>query len=449
MSLNDSGPPPGTAPGTGAGPGGQPGVVLRTPADPGFRAAARTVNLDVEARPAAVVDCADPGAVASVLAATGDLPVAVRGSGWSPAGRSTLDGGLVLTLTGLRGIELDPDGTTVRVGAGVTAGELDLALAPYGRTLGLPSPGEPSVVGSVLLGGVGLTARALGYTCDALLAATVVTADGRVLEADDGGHPELMWALRGGGGGFGAVTGVTLRTWPVPVLDSLRCVYPLSGFRAVLEFLSAWGPGLAPEVTVVVMARTLPRHPAIPRRYRDRVGVVVSAVSTRPGGDALAPLGALAGALHQDRARIPPSRAHPAFPHRRFGVRTRSGWLGDLTGPAIEALVEAADGLPAGLSMVEVGLLGGAVATPPLPSAAPGRTARFLVNLMGMWPEDGHAPPVLDWLSSTDPGRRLGGGGAVPAFASGGQPVAVDLPRVRAVRDAYDPTGRFRRSGIT
>ena len=422
------------------------GTTLYTPTDPAFRYAAEIANLDVDALPLAVVECADTAAVAAAVAASADLPLTVRGTGLSPAGLSTIDGGIVLSTRRLRGIEVDPTGATVRIGAGVSTSELDAALAPYGRTLSLSAPGEPSVVGTALFGGVGFTVGALGYTCDALLAATVVTADGSVLDVDDSSHPDLMWALRGGGGGFGVVTEATFRTWPVATLDSARAFFPRTAFRPVLEFLRRWD--VPPGMTVVLMARTLPPHPGIPPEYHGEVGILVSAVSTGTG-DGVAPLLALDGLLHGDRTPTRPADSHPPLPPRQFGVRTRSGWLTDLTDPMIDALVDAAATLPTGLSMLELGVLGGAVANPPLPSAAPGRDAGYLVNLMGMWVRPGDASAVAEWLAAADP--ELLGHGAVPAFDTSGRSAAAygpDLARLRKVRAEYDPDGRFRRSGI-
>jgi len=431
-----------------------------TRSDPDFPRAAGVANIDISAEPLAVVECADSNAVAAVLrlVASAGLPVAVRGGGFSPAGLGTVGDGIVLSLRPMRDIRVDRATGIVHVGAGVLTGELDAALTPHGLTLTLPVPSGPSVLGAVLSGGIGFTLRALGLCCDALISATVVTADGTIVEADDQSHPDLMWALRGGGGNFGVVVEAALQARPVPAFTITHCFFGLSELGALLRSVREWGPDLPRQLTVVVMARSLPPHPGIPAQRHGRIGIVVSAIDCGPssGGsgpphEALAALLALPGMLHTTTTTLPPARLREitdaAFPHEHFGVRTRSGWLNELSDTAIEALVDAASDLPPGYSVLEVGLLGGAVAAPSRPSAAPGRDAGYLVNLMAMWLDPDDAPAATGWLAAADPARRTvdAAAGVVPVFVSADQldraadTFGVDLPRLRKVKARYDP----------
>jgi FAD/FMN-containing dehydrogenase len=435
-----------------------PEATVITRSDPDFPRAARIANIDISVVPLAVVECRSPFAVAAALrlASTMGLPVAVRAGGFSPAGLGTVGDGIVLSLRPMTDIRIDRATGIVHVGAGVLTGELDAALTPHGLALTLPAPSAPSALGAVLSGGIGFTLRALGLCCDALISATIVTPDGTIIEADDDNHPDLMWALRGGGGNFGVVVEAALQAEPIATLTVTQCFFELPRLGALLRSLREWGPDLPWNLNIVAMVRSLPPAPWIPVDQHGRAGVIVSAIDSGPsdGGmphEALTPLLGLPGMLHVTTTTLPPAQlreiTEAAFPHERFGIRTRSGWLGELTDAAVDALVDAAADLPPGLSVLEVGLLGGAVATPSRPSAAPGRDAAYLVNLMAIWLDVDDTAAPTDWLAAADPRDRAidTSTGVVPAFVSADQldraaeTYGTDLPRLRKVKARYDP----------
>ena len=161
---------------------------------------ARTVCYGIDRRPAAVVRARDAGDVARTvrLAREHDLELAVRSGGHSPAGHGTTDGGIVLDLAGLKGVEIDVRRRTAWAGAGLTAGEYTAATAVHGLATGFGDTGSVGVGGITLSGGVGYLVRKHGLTIDNLLAADVVTADGELRRVDASTHPDLFWAIRGG-----------------------------------------------------------------------------------------------------------------------------------------------------------------------------------------------------------------------------------------------------------
>ena len=171
--------------------------------------AARTVFMgDVDRRPAVIVrpaDAADVSRVVSLARETG-LELAVRSGGHSGAGHSVSEGGIVLDLANLRGLEIDVEARTAWAETGLTAGEYSVAAAEHGLATGFGDTGSVGIGGLTLGGGVGYLVRKHGLTIDDLLAADVVTADGKVLRADPESHPDLFWAIRGGGGNFGVAT---------------------------------------------------------------------------------------------------------------------------------------------------------------------------------------------------------------------------------------------------
>jgi FAD/FMN-containing dehydrogenase len=413
--------------------------------------------------PRAVIECADADAIVGALSRTVPAPVAVRGAGLSPYGAARAGDAVVLSLRGAASINVNPGAGRVRVGAGVTALELDAALEPYGLCASLPSPAEAGVLGSVLAGGVGLTTRRQGLVCDGLVSALAVTPAGDVAEVDDCSDPELMWGLRGAGAQLAVVVEAELRVAPIPELTVTTCAFEQASFAAVLRRLREWGPALAPDATVVVMVGALPPLPGLEPRLVGRTGVFVIVSHC---GEKTAVQADLAGLLTVPGLLAHAQRRGSSAAHRRaaqhggslheFGVATRSGWLDVLHEQTVERLVGMALALPPGDSLLEVGLLGGAIADPPAPSAVARRNAAYLVNCMAMWPHAGDRAPgardeALRWLPSPAAmAEACGGPAAVPVFADAGDPSSVaaaygaGLGRLRVLKDRCDPAGRLR-----
>ncbi len=175
---------------------------------------ARTVFLgDVDRRPAVIIRPVDADDVATVIALAGEtgLDLAVRSGGHSAAGHGVTDGGIVLDLGDLRSIDIDVDGQTVWAQTGLTAAELSTALGAHGLAVGFGDTGSVGIGGITLGGGIGYLVRKYGLTIDSLLAADIVTADGETLRVDASSHPDLFWAIRGGGGNFGVATAFQFR----------------------------------------------------------------------------------------------------------------------------------------------------------------------------------------------------------------------------------------------
>ncbi|HUQ72865.1 MAG TPA: FAD-binding oxidoreductase [Planctomycetaceae bacterium] len=210
---------------------------LIVPGDDGYDAARRIWNLDADRRPAVIACCTSGTDVrrALELARTDHLDLAVRGGGHSQAGFSVCDGGVVVDLAGLNAIDVHPGRDAVRVGAGARVGALIDALTPVG--LVTPTGGCPDVGlgGLTLGGGESFLMGKLGTVSDSLLSAEIVTADGATITASADSHPDLFWALRGGGGNFGIATSFTLRTYPIDRVLAGRFMFPVSRTREVVR----------------------------------------------------------------------------------------------------------------------------------------------------------------------------------------------------------------------
>jgi len=446
-------------------------VVL--PGSPSYESVHKPVMARFEdLRPAAVVLCATPADVAATLAVAGrlGLPMAIRSGGHSVAGRSSTDG-VVLDVTPMRSVAVA--GEVATVGAGVRLGDLYDALANHGLTI--PAGCGPSVgiAGLTLGGGLGILGRKHGLSCDHLLGAQVVLADGRVVDCDEHHDGELFWALRGAGGGhFGVVTSLVFRTLPAPGVTVFQLTWPPAAATAVVQAWQAFAPD-APDELDATLRLTAggdgERPPGV-----EVVGSVLDG-----DGDAAELLGELVGRVGADPMQA--SRRH--LPHRaakRYleGLgsvedRERSGperppqpghlctksefFRRPLPADTVAALVEhLTQGLAPGQSR-EVDFLpwGGAYNRVPTDATAfAHRGERFLVQHLVQVSADA-APAersaARDWLArSWTLLHPWGSGGVYPNFPD---PDLQDwahayhgtnYDRLRRVKAAYDPGGFFR-----
>jgi FAD/FMN-containing dehydrogenase len=222
------------------------GPVLR-PGDAAYPAASRLYDprFDASSHPAAIARCASAADVATCVrfAAESQVPFAIRSGGHSYAGWST-SAGLVIDLRGMAAVAVDPVTHRATVGAGALLADVYAALAGRGAAIGAGSCPTVGVTGLTLGGGVGVLVRAFGLACDQLVAADVVTADGATRTVDQAHDPDLLWALRGGGGGsFGAVTALTFATTPAPEVQTFYLGWPFSAAAEVLDGWQRWVGG--------------------------------------------------------------------------------------------------------------------------------------------------------------------------------------------------------------
>src|SRR5436190_2209961 len=210
---------------------------LFEPADSGYNDARRIWNASVDKHPALIARCSGVADVIAALkfARENNLLTAIRGGGHNVGGRALCDGGIVLDLSRMRGIHVDAEAKRVRVQPGVLLGELDRETHVYGMAVPAGVVSRTGIAGLTLGGGVGWLVRKYGLTCDNVISFEIVTADGQVLTASADQHPDLFWALRGGGGNFGVVTSFLFRAWPVATVLGGLIVYPRDQAASVLR----------------------------------------------------------------------------------------------------------------------------------------------------------------------------------------------------------------------
>ncbi|HEX6554867.1 MAG TPA: FAD-binding oxidoreductase [Ktedonobacteraceae bacterium] len=233
---------------------------LIVPGDDAYDSARKVWNGMIDKYPAAIARCAD---VADVLrsvefARSQQLVVAVRSGGHSFPGHSTCDGGLVIDLSRMKTIQVDPGKRTARVQAGITLGECTREMQKFGLAIPVGTASETGLAGLTLGGGLGWLMGKYGLTMDSLLAVEMVTADGRVLRASSDEHPDLFWAVRGGGGNFGIVTSFEFRLHPVETLLAGLVFYPMDRTLEVLQRYREFSHTTPDELTAYAGLLTMP-----------------------------------------------------------------------------------------------------------------------------------------------------------------------------------------------
>ncbi|MEV6552687.1 FAD-binding oxidoreductase [Streptomyces sp. NPDC051597] len=246
---------------------------LITPADPEYDTVRRVFNAMIDRRPALIVRCLGTADVLAALAYAREagLPVAVRGGGHSIAGHGTCDGGLLVDLSLMRAVHVDPARRTVRAQGGATLGDVDRESQVHGLAVPSGQVSETGIAGLTLSGGMGMLQRKYGLTCDNLLSVDMVTVNGELVTASADQNTELFWAVRGGGGNFGVVTSFEYRAHPVgPMMLAGIVAYPVEEAAAVLEFLHDEIAATPDELSTDVVFLRVPRLEFFPEEHQGR-----------------------------------------------------------------------------------------------------------------------------------------------------------------------------------
>ena len=427
-----------------------------TPDDPAYDQARTVFYGGFDRRPQVIVQAAGHDDVARVVALARDtgLELAVRSGGHSPAGYSTVDGGIVLDLGAMKAVDIDADGRTAWAQTGLTAGEYTTAANTHGLATGFGDTGSVGIGGITLAGGIGYLVRKHGLTIDQLLAAEVVTADGRLLHVDDQSHPDLFWALRGGGGNFGVATRLQLRLHPVDQVVGGMLVLPatpqvLAGFIALAE--------AAPEeLSTIANVMPAPPLPFLPAEQHGRLvimAMLVYAGEVQPGQRTVAPFRALASPLADPVKPMPyPQIYPPEDPNYHPAAVGHTMFVDQVDRQVAETIIEYLQDSDASVRVAQLRVLGGAMArVPPQATAFAHRASRIMVNLAAFYhgPADrvvrqGWVAEFAAALQQRDTGAYVGflgdeGRGRVRQAYPG-----ATWDRLATIQRRYDPTNLFR-----
>jgi FAD/FMN-containing dehydrogenase len=437
------------------------GELIR-PTDPGYDDARAIWNGAHDRHPALIVRCAGVADVmrAVEFARSEELLVAVRGGGHSIPGFSTVDGGIVIDLSAMQGVHVDPVAQTARAQGGVTWAGFDHETQAHGLAVTGGLVSTTGIAGFTLGGGIGWLMRKHGLTADNLIGADVVTADGRLVHASESENPDLFWGLRGGGGNFGVVTSFDYRLHRVgPTVVGGAIFYPGEMAGEILRFFREWSLGAPDELTALVSLATAPPAAFLPEEAHGKPMVAIPAVyagALEDGQRAVQPLRELGEPIADLLGPIPYVAMQQLLDplwgpgaHNYF----KAGWLRWLDDRAIDTLVEYHRAVTSPKTEIHVHQMGGAVGRVPAGATAFGdRSAPFLLNIIAStFTSDGYDDAV-GWAQRLHAAMQpaLTGGTYVNFLSAEGEErvrAAYEpetLARLTAVKDEYDPTNLFR-----
>jgi FAD/FMN-containing dehydrogenase len=433
---------------------------LIRPEDPDYEEARHVYNAMIEARPHVVVRCTGTDDVVAAVryAAETGRAVAIRGGGHSVPGFGTADDAVVVDLSAMQAVDVDPAARTAVAGGGTTWGRFNDATATFGlaTTGGIIS--TTGIGGLTLGGGIGHLTRGYGLSCDNLLAAEVVTADGRVVTADEHQNADLFWALRGGGGNFGVVTRFTYRLHPVDTVFAGPMFFELDDARALLEFYRDFIPEAPREYGGFPAFHQAPPLPFIPEgRVGEPMAVAVSCwTGSQAEGERVVdrirqvaqPVGEHVGPMPYPALNSAFDALHPPGLQHYW----KAAYVTELTDEAIAAHLEHGPRVPAVSSVMHLYPINGAAHdVAPDATAFGHRDATFAAVIAGMWPDPADNEANTRWVkeyhAAIAPHSAPGG---YTNFASADdQPKVAEnyganYERLREVKRAWDPGNLFR-----
>jgi FAD/FMN-containing dehydrogenase len=426
------------------------------PGDPGYDQARTVFYGGIDRRPAVIVRPTTPAEVAHVvtLARDSGLELAVRSGGHSPAGHSVSDGGIVLDLGAMNALDIDVAGRTAWAQTGLTAGEYTTAAAAHGLATGFGDTASVGIGGLTLAGGVGYLVRKHGLTIDDLLAAELVTADGQLLQVDDQTHPDLFWAIRGGGGNFGVATRLRFRLHPVDqVVGGMLFLPATPGVIAGFIAAAAAAPEELSGIASVMVAPPMPMIPAEVHGQLVIMAMLVHAGDLQAGQRAVAPLRALAAPLADLIRPMPYPQIYP--PEEGEFHPTAVGhtmFVDTIDQRAAETILDHLRASDAAVRVAQLRVLGGAMARVPADATAfAHRRSKIMVNLAAFYNGPDDRVVRQRWVEEFAAALRQADQGAYVGFLGdeGQTRVHQAYPgatwkRLVAVKARYDPTNLFR-----
>jgi FAD/FMN-containing dehydrogenase len=431
------------------------------PGEPSYEDARKIWNATVDKHPALIARCSNTQDVVRAVefAREKGLLLAVRGGGHNIAGNAMCDDGMVIDLSAMKSVDVDPGARRATVEGGATLADMDAATQAHGLATPLGINSTTGVAGLTLGGGFGWLSRKFGMTVDNLESAEVVLADGGLIQASETEHPDLFWALRGGGGNFGVVTRFTFRLHSVgPDLLSGLMVYPISEAKSVLQHYRDFIASARDELAVWAVLRKAPPLPFLPAEVHGQPMVALAMLyvgDPEQGKEIVQPLRGFGTLLGEHVGVQPYINWQKAFdPLLTPGARNywKSHNFTKLDDGLFDAVIEYIGTLPSPQCEIFFGAIGGATTRkPPDFTAYAHRDARFVMNVHGRWDDPADDKRCIAWARDFF--------AASAPFASGGVYVnfltSDETDRVRAaygpnydrlaqVKRKYDPDNLFR-----
>jgi FAD/FMN-containing dehydrogenase len=411
----------------------------------------------IDRKPAAIIRAKNAKDVsrAVLLARESGAELSVRSGGHSLAGHSVSEGGIVLDLSAMHAIEIDASQRTAWAETGLTAGAYTEETAKHGLATGFGDAPTVGIGGITLGGGVGYLHRKFGLTIDSVIAAEVVTADGEIVRTDANTHPDLFWAIRGGGGNFGVVTRFQFRLHEVDRVVGGMLILPAT--PEVIESFMAESQAAPDELSIIAHATMAPPLPFIDKQYHGKpiiMSMLVFAGDPDAGTRALAPFRALAAPIADQvrPIRMPEIYAGAAEAPHPAAVSVRTLLMDTFDRSAAEIVLHELENGTAPMRVAQFRALGGAVARVPVDATAfAHRTRGAIVNVAAAYERMSDAPEQDAWAEAFAARLRHGEPGAYVGFIGdeGADRVREAYPgptwdRLAAIKQRYDPTNLFR-----
>jgi FAD/FMN-containing dehydrogenase len=434
---------------------------VRAPGDDGYDAARTIWNARLSSRPAAVAQCtgtADVRAAVDIARENG-LPLSVKGGGHSYAGQSAAEGALMVDLSSMTGVRVDPDAKTAQVQAGATWGDFDHEAQAFGLATTGATVSTVGVAGCTLGGGTGHLARKCGLSLDNLISADVVTADGSFVHASEEENPDLFWGLRGGGGNLGVVTSFEFRLHEVgPEVLTGQILHPMADAAEGLRFYRDFMADAPDALQAYAFFVHVPPIPAVPEHYHGETAldfVVTYAGDQETGEEVFRPLRAFGDPILDAVRPQPYTALQQTFDEgvpKGQRCYSKAHYLDALPDAALDTVVEHVDPLPGPFSMVYFEPMGGAIGrVDPTATAFPHREAAYGFHVLTGWSDADQDAEIMDWTRDFH--------SAMAPYASGG--VYVNLlgadeearvpsayghnhDRLARLKNKYDPENLFR-----
>ena len=436
------------------------GLVL-APGDDGYDAARTVWNARLSSRPAAVARCTGAADVRAAvnIARENDLSLSVKGGGHSYAGRSAAEGALMVDLSSMTGVRVDPDARTARVQPGATWGDFDHEAQPFGLATTGATVSTVGVAGCTLGGGTGHLARKCGLSLDNLISADVVTADGSFVHASEEQNADLFWGLRGGDGNLGVVTSFEFQLHEVgPEVLAGQILHPMADAAEGLRVYRDVMADAPDELQAYAFFVHAPPIPAVPEDYHGATVldlVVTYAGDPSTGEEVLRPLRAFGDPILDAVRPQPYTALQQTFdegvpPGQRW--YSKAHYLDALPDAALDTVVEHVDPLPGPFSMVYFEPMGGAIGrVDPSATAFPHREAAYGFHILTGWSDPDQDAEIMDWTRDVHAAMtpyanggvyvNLLGSDEAPRVASAYGPNHGRLARLKA---QYDPNNLFR-----